>query len=161
MSDSSCPAPVDPRSPWPHLPHRSCLSAPDSTRYSKETAEARIITWLVVHWLTSVSSIGIVFLTSIIFLTFKFCESYEYKLLIAAVHKTDFHVFVFRYFHFFIWLPQALISAHRILLAFCHAGKRGGRTGQLVRLPPSEGTSTAVRAFVETGEPHADLVESS
>ena len=118
MSDSSCPAPVDPRSPWPHLPHRSCLSAPDSTRYSKETAEARIITWLVVHWLTSVSSIGIVFLTSIIFLTFKFCESYEYKLLIAAVHKTDFHVFVFRYFHFFIWLPQALISAHRILLAF-------------------------------------------
>ena len=37
----------------------------------------------------------------------------------------------------------------------------GEDRGQLVRLPPGEGTSTAVRAFVETGEPHADLVESS
>ena len=74
-SDSSCPAPMDPRSPGPHLPHRSCLSAADSTSHSKEIAEARIITWLVVQWLTSVSSIDIVFLTSIIFLTFKCCES--------------------------------------------------------------------------------------
>ena len=36
----------------------------------------------------------------------------------------------------------------------------GKDRGQLVHLPPSEGTSTAVRAF-ETGEPHADLGESS
>ena len=74
MSDSSCPALMDPRLPLPCLPRRSCLSAADSTCYSNKTEEACIITWLVVQFLTSVSSIDTVFLTSVIFLTFKFGE---------------------------------------------------------------------------------------